>query len=457
MDYSVSQEKKKSITWFLCLPFHACVAFRKSKAVTVEPAILLFFFARFLYLPLYEQYYYVQYGSQVLRNTSFPFPSGSFCLNSSQVDRYAGNGSYKLVETKSNDLVFYGQVATRIPSIIVSIILGPLSDRIGRKPIIILAGIGTTLQGVLSVLIVHFQWNPYYFILANFIAGVMGNFTAVLSSGLAYLSDISSEKWRGMRIGILETVYSIGGGLGLFFAGYWLQQNNCDFIPSLWLYTACNAAVVVYIMFCIPESLSKTERKELSARSPNGIKSLLVGVRIFFGFVPRYSAWRLWAASLINNLMALNVAGSVLLAVYFLKCPPFDLNAQMIGLYQGIQAISRALSNAVLMTVFSAMKVPEAAIALIALLFHSGCDLLTGFSTKNYQVYIGQSVSLLSKLLFVCMCVWHCSSCQIYNSPDNTVAAFQGLETLSWTSMRTLMSKLVAPEDQGYSYTLAIL
>ena len=29
------------------------------------------------------------------------------------------------------------------------------------------------------------------------------------------------------------------------------------------------------------------------------------------------------------------------------------------------------------------------------------------------------------------------------------VAAFQGLETLSWTSMRTLMSKLVAPEDQG--------
>ena len=389
---SNAEEKRNSFLQYLSRPFNACVALRNSKVITVEPAILLFFFARFLYLPLYEQYYYVIYGRQVLQDTVFPFPNGSFCLDSAQVDLYAGNGSYKLVETKSNDLVFYGQIATRLPSILVSIFLGPLSDRIGRKPIIIIAGVGTTLQGILSILIVHYQLNPYYFILTNFVAGVMGNFTAVLSSGLAYLSDISSAKWLGMRLGILETMYSIGGGLGLFFAGYWLQLNNCNFIPPLWLYTGCNAAVVMYIMFCIPESLSKSERRELSVKNPKGLKSMLNGFRIFFGCVPKYSAWRLWFAGLINNLMALNVAGAVLLAVYFLKCPPFDLNAQMIGIYQGIQAGSRAVSNAVLMSVFSAMSVPEAAIALIALLFHSVCDLLTGLSTKNYQVYIGESV-----------------------------------------------------------------
>ena len=385
-----SSETREKRSPYLSRPFHACVALWRSKFITVEPAILLFFFARYLYLPLYEQYYYVSYGSQILHNTSFPFPNGTFCLNSSQVDRYAGNGSYKWVETKSNDLVFYGQIATRIPQIVISIFLGPLSDQIGRKPIIIFAGVGTTIQGILSIVIVKFQWNPYYFILTNFIAGMMGNFTAILSSGLAYLSDISSEKWRGLRLGILETVYSIGAGLGFLSTGYWLQLNTCNFIPPLCLYTALNFAIIVYIAFCIPESLSKSQRKELAAKNPNGLKSMLNGIRIFLGCVPRYSVWRLWAASLINNLMALNVAGAVLLAVYFLKCPTFDLSAQMIGMYQGIQSVSRALTNVVLMSIFSAIEVPEAALALIALLFHSGCDLLTGFSAKVYQVYIGQ-------------------------------------------------------------------
>lgn len=385
-----SGDTQKKTGPYLSRPFYACAAFWRSKIITVEPAILLFFFARYLYLPLYEQYYYVSYGSQILQNTSFPFPNSSFCLDSSQVDQYAGNGSYKWVETRSNNLVFYGQIATRIPQIIVSICLGPLSDRIGRKPIIILASVGTTIQGILSIIIVKFQWDPYYFILTNFIAGMTGSFTAILSSGLAYLSDVSSEKWRGMRLGIMETVFSIGAGLGFLSTGYWLQLNSCNFIPPLCLYTSCNFTIIMYIAFCIPESLSRSERIALAVRNPKGLKSMLSGIKIFLGLVPRYSAWRLWAASLINNLMALNVSGAVLLAVYFLKCPPFDLNAQMIGLYQGIQAVSRAMTNALLMTVFSAIEVPEAGLALIAMLFHSGSDLLTGFSTKIYQVYIGQ-------------------------------------------------------------------
>ena len=179
-------------TRFVVNPFRACVALYRYKLVTVEPLIFLYMLARHLYTPLYEQYYYVQYASQILQNTSFPFPNSSFCLNSSDVDNYAGNGSFKTVETWSDNVVVYGQVANRIPSMIVTVLLGPLSDRYGRRPLLLLGCIGTSLGAILSLLIVYLQWNPYYFILAHFISGVTGDGSVILSGGFAYVADISS-------------------------------------------------------------------------------------------------------------------------------------------------------------------------------------------------------------------------------------------------------------------------
>ena len=383
MDAGGSNEGRTASGGFLAYPFRACAALYRYKLISVEPLI-------YLYTPLYEQYYYVKYATQILQNTSFPFPNSSFCLNSSDVDNYAGNGSFKTVETLSNNVVVYGQVANRIPSMIVTVLLGPLSDRYGRRPLLLLGCVGTSLGAILSLLIVYFQWNPYYFILAHFISGVTGDGSVILSGGFAYVADISSQKWRGLRIGIIEAVMAIGSAGGPISAGYWLQWNNCNFIPPLWLYAGCNLAAGLYVMLCIPESLSRHEREELAVRNPKGYKSVLHGFGIFLGFARQYSVWKLWVANIVACLLAFNSIGYYLIVVYFLKAPPFDIDAQMVGLYQGTYYASRMVSNTLLMAVFSAIKLHEAAIALIAVAFNGGCNLLTGFSRKVYQVYIGQ-------------------------------------------------------------------
>ena len=116
--------------------------------------IFLSFFSRFLYIPLYEQYYFVRFGSDLLQNTSYVFPNGStssFCLNSSVIDNFAGQDSHKVVEKYSNNLVLYGQIAARVPSMIIVLIMGPLSDHFGRKPVLISSLIGTTLQAVMTL------------------------------------------------------------------------------------------------------------------------------------------------------------------------------------------------------------------------------------------------------------------------------------------------------------------
>ena len=349
-------------------------------------------FASFLRVPLYEQYYYVSYGSQILENTSFPFPNGSFCLNSSEVDEYAGNGSYKRVETWCNYLVVYGEIASHIPSIIVTILLGPISDRFGRKPILFLAALGSVLEGVLAILILHLEWSPYYFIGVYFLGGMFGSFTGVLASSFAYITDVSSEKWRGFRIGVVEAFFSIGIACGEFSVGFWLQWNNCDFIQPMWLFTACNVAVLFYVAFCIPESLTRAERKEIAKKTPKGFASLAHGISIYTCSFPLSVTWKLWAATFVASLMVFNVAGTTFITVYFLKAPPFDLDTLTIGIFQSIQHISKALANTLLMAIFSAVKMPEAAIATIAILFSSGCNMLIGFSKKLWQLYAGEYI-----------------------------------------------------------------
>lgn len=382
--------KRSSLDWYLCLPYRACLKFRQARIVTVEPIIFLFMFASFLRTPLFEQYYYVSYGTQLLRNTSFPFPNGSYCLNSSEVDEYAGNGSYKTVETWSDNLVVYGEVASHVPSIIITVFLGPLSDRFGRRFVLLLAAVGSIFEGTVAVLILHLQWSPFYFVLAYFLGGMFGSFTGVLAASFSYISDVSSDKWRGFRIGLAEAFFSVGIASAQFSVGFWLQWNNCDFIQPMWLFVACNIAVVIYIILCLPESLTERERMENAGKTPKGFSSLVRGFEIFLCLVPQYSTWKLWAASLVAGLMVFNVAGTSFIAVYFLKAPPFDLDALMIGIYQSIQSMSKVLSNTLLMCVLSAMRMPEAGIAILAVLFSSGCNLLTGYSTHLWQLLTGE-------------------------------------------------------------------
>ena len=380
----------RSLTWYLCIPVRACCKFRQARLVTVEPFIFLFMFSMFMRIQLYEQYYYVSYGTVILQNTSFPFPNDSFCLNSSEVDYYAGNGSYKTVETWSDNLVVYANIASHIPSIIVTILLGPISDKFGRKPVLFLAALGTMLEGVATTFIMYFKLSPYFMIGSYFLGGMFGSFTAVLAASFSYISDVSSDKWRGFRIGLAEAIISVGGACGQFSLGFWLQWNNCDFIQPMLLFTATNVAGIFYILICIPESLSKRERMENVENTPKGFKSLVHGIKIYLGSIPEYSAWKLWAATLVAGIMLFNVAGTSYASVYFLKSPPFDTDTLTIGIYESVRSISRGLSNTLLMGLFSALRMPEAAIAIIAVLFSGGCNLLTGFSKKLWQLFASE-------------------------------------------------------------------
>lgn len=375
-------------------PLRACY---QARIVTVEVIAILFILGKMLYMPLVEQYYYHKYGSVVLRDTSFEFPNGSFCVSSELINNSTGNNnSYKTVETQSNHLVAYGQVATTIPAVLITVIMGPIIDKHGRKIGIILPAIGTVLQGVLSILVIVFDLHPYYFIGVNAIYGLSGSYTILLASCFAYIADVSTVRWRSLRVGIAESGMSFGGAAGTLLGGFWLHRVSCNFVPPMCFYVGINLFVLLYTIFAIPESLSSSERAKMREKNPGGLKALIQGVKLYFGGLSLRSTWILYVTTITLIVEGINIFGAIMIDVYFLKALPFDFTAVQVGIYEAVRSASQGLSNVLGMAVLVALHIGDAWIILLAVAAHVATNVLLGFATHTWQLYASELMLLLN-------------------------------------------------------------
>jgi len=108
-------------------------------------------------------------------------------------------------------MVGLAATATTVFGAIAFRIIGPLNDRIGRKPMFLLGAVGymayyATIYLVTSTVVVTILWTlPIY--------------PLIQASAAALMSDYTSIADRGKGLGILESAISLGGGLGPLIGG----------------------------------------------------------------------------------------------------------------------------------------------------------------------------------------------------------------------------------------------
>ncbi|MFZ7915853.1 MFS transporter [Acinetobacter lwoffii] len=95
-------------------------------------------------------------------------------------------------------------------------ILGALSDRFGRRPVLIISIAGATADYLLMAAAPSLLW-PY---IGRIFAGITGANMAVAT---AYVSDITPAHERAKRFGLLGAVFGIGFIAGPVIGGVWVN------------------------------------------------------------------------------------------------------------------------------------------------------------------------------------------------------------------------------------------
>ena len=129
---------------------------------------------------------------------------------------------------------------------------GTLSDRFGRKPILMIGVFG---NGV-TMLFLGLSTQLWMMFTARALAGVLSS--ATLPTAMAYISDSTDEKNRGGGMGVVGAAMGLGMVLGPGVGGL---MSNISLLAPFLLATALSLLAMVAIWGFLPESLSANQRE----------------------------------------------------------------------------------------------------------------------------------------------------------------------------------------------------
>lgn len=148
---------------------------------------------------------------------------------------------------------------------IASPILGSLSDRFGRRTIILLALAGSAIDYVIMGFAPNLAWL--------FVARIISGMTAgALATCNAYIADVTPPEKRAQAFGLVGAAFGFGFAIGPALGGY---LGGISLRLPFFVAAGCVGVNWLYGAFVLPESLSPENRRPFSWRRANPVGSLL--------------------------------------------------------------------------------------------------------------------------------------------------------------------------------------
>lgn len=367
--------------------------------LTVEPVLFLFMFASFLSYTLFQELVHHLVCEQT-DNCSSNASSETHSWNGTARGCNEPSSTEQLVQTRSSHWLLYINLATGLPSVLVSVFYGSISDQKGRRPFIILPAVGTILNQVVILLTVYFHNSlPLSFLLLGaFASGVCGSYSVVNFAVYSYASDVSAQSKRTLQISVLESMTYLGATASLVIGGLWVSSGH--YAGPLLCIIAINVAIIAYTIVGVPESLGAFHRDDDSGRSPRqsldmcqlvkaACRSLLSFIRLLTG------TWRLVVLILMFLVVEINFLGITDTVILFALGEPLCWGPELIGYFLAAKVLLNGVATLFVLPALSYCGVRDTTVLVVGLVAGASSLTLMGFATHTWLMFVGEWVQEL--------------------------------------------------------------
>lgn len=245
-------------------------------------------------------------------------------------------------------------------------VVGGLSDKLGRRPVLLAALLGLGLDYVFLSFAPTLAW----LFVGRVVAGITG---ASFTTATAYIADISTPEKRAQNFGMVGAAFGIGfiigPAIGGLLAGY---GARVPFMAAAGL-SLCN---FLYGYFVLPESLTPDKRRPFQWRRANPVASLLR--------LGKYPA----TLGLVAALVLLYLAGSATQSVWtFYTMLKFGWTERLVGISLAVVGLCTGLVQGGLVRV-AIPKLGAARAIVIGLLCYTVGFVLFAFASQGWLMLV---------------------------------------------------------------------
>ncbi|REC76846.1 tetracycline resistance MFS efflux pump [Chryseobacterium elymi] len=244
-------------------------------------------------------------------------------------------------------------------------ILGNLSDRYGRRPVLLWSSLGLGID----YLILAFAPSLIWLFAGRIVTGIMGS---SMTTATAYVSDISTPEKKSQNFGMISAVAGLGLIIGPVIGGILGQYG--ERIP---FYAASVLSLLnfIYGVFVLPESLKESNRRPFSCKTANPIGAI------------KSLKKEILAPSLIIAFVFIALAGHAMQStwnVYGMK--KFGWKADMIGYSLGFFGVLMVICQGLFIGLFI-NKLGQKRAIMVCLFIYCVSLLLFGIVNKSWMAF----------------------------------------------------------------------